>query len=223
MMGTRATRPPYLTGRAVPEHAPPGRAGRPWLLERISIATHGLDLLRHKQQLLWRDHRRLVQLREEALREWTTASKDADRWATRVEVISGTTTARLVGAATQGCAEVTITWRNTMGALHPDEARLVVPNLDAMSRAANAAMGSSADAHRRALEAAARQAVVESALRAVETELASTRRRLRAIERHRLPMLEEELRSLTLTLDEIEREERLVARWAAQRSTRGGP
>jgi V/A-type H+-transporting ATPase subunit D len=204
------------------EQTPPGRAGRPWLLERIAIATHGVDLLRRKQQLLSREHRRLLQLREEAARSWAAASSEADRWATRVEAISGATTARLVGASTQGCAEVTITWRNTMGALHPDEARVVVPALDPMNRAVNAAVGPSSDAHQRALDVAARQAVVESALRAVETELVSTRRRLRAIERHRLPMLEGELRALTLRLDEIEREERLVTRWAAQRLTPGG-
>jgi V/A-type H+-transporting ATPase subunit D len=204
------------------EQIPPGRAGRPWLLERIAIATHGLDLLRRKQQLLSREHRRLVQLREETMLAWTTASTEADRWATRVDAISGTTTARLVGASTQGCAEISISWRNTMGALHPDEVRVVVPTLDVMNRAVNAALGPSADAHQRGLEAAARQAVVESALRAVETELASTRRRLRAIERHRLPMLDGELRSLTLRLDEVEREERLVTRWAAQRLVQGG-
>jgi V/A-type H+-transporting ATPase subunit D len=204
------------------EQIPPGRAGRPWLLERIAIATHGLDLLRRKQQLLSREHRRLAQLSEETLREWTVVSREADGWATRVEVISGTTAARLVGASTQGCAEVTISWRNTMGALHPDEARLDFPALDAMSRAVNAAVGPSRDAHERALDVAARQAVVESAVRAVETELASTRRRLRAIERHRLPWLEGELRALILALDEIEREERLVTRWAAQSLARGG-
>jgi V/A-type H+-transporting ATPase subunit D len=204
------------------EQTPPGRAGRPWLLERIAIATHGVDLLGRKQQLLSREHRRLLQLREEAARSWAAASSEADRWATRVEAISGATTARLVGASTQGCAEVTITWRNTMGALHPDEARVVVPALDPMNRAVNAAVGPSSDAHQRALDAAARQAVVESALRAIETELVSTRRRLRAIERHRLPMLEGELRALTLRLDEVEREERLVTRWAAQRLAPGG-
>ncbi len=206
----------------MPEQTPPGRAGRPWLLERITIATHGLDLLRRKQQLLSREHRRLIQLREETTSEWTTTSQMADRWATRVEALSGTTTAGLVGASTQGRAEVTITWQNTMGAIHPNESRLAFPDLDRMSRVVNAAVGPSAEAHRRALEAAARQAAVESALRAVETELESTRRRLRAIERHRLPLLEGELRSLTLALDEIEREERLTTRWAAQRMTRRG-
>ncbi len=204
------------------EQIPPGRAGRPWLLERIAIAAHGLDLLRRKQQLLSREHRRLIQLREASVHAWTTASAEADLWATRVDALSGTATARLVGASTQGRAEVSISWRNTMGALHPDEVRVVAPALDVMNRAVNAAVGPSTDAHGRALDAAAHQAVVESALRAVEAELVSTRRRLRAIERRRLPVLEEELRSLTLRLDEVEREERLVTRWAAERLAQRG-
>lgn len=204
------------------EQIPPGRAGRTWLVERIATATHGADLLRQKQQLLSREHRRLAQYREEASRTWATAVAEADRWATRVDALSGTTASRLTSESARGRATVTISWRNTMGVLHPDEARVEVPTLGAMTLASNAAVGPSAEAHARALVAAARQAVVESALRAVEAELTSTRRRLRAIERHRLPWLEGALHALTLRLDEVEREERLVTRWAAQRLVEGG-
>jgi len=205
------------------EQMPPGRAGRPWLTERIATATHGLDLLRQKQQLLSREHRRLLEYRDEAARAWAEAAADADRWAARADALSGTTASRLVGESTKGGAEVTITWRNTMGVLHPDEARVETPSLAPTSLALSAAIETSAESHRRALETGARRAVVESALHAVAIELASTRRRQRAIERHRLPWLAGELRALTLRLDEIEREERLVTRWAAQRLEEGGP
>lgn len=204
------------------EPVPPGRAGRTWLVERIATATHGLDLLRQKQQLLSREHRRLLQYREETLRAWTEAVAEADRWALRVDALGGASAARLTGEPTAGRATIAITWRNTMGVLHPDEAHVTFPTLAAMAPVQNAALGPSAEAHRRALEAAARQAVVESALRAVEVELVATRRRLRAIERHRLPWLQGGLHALTLRLDEVEREERLVTRWAAQRHTEGG-
>ena len=192
--------------------APPGRAGRPWLLERIATATHGMDLLRQKQQLLSREQRRLARHREETRREWVSACEDAELWATRADILSGADATGIAGARTEGTAEVTISWRNTMGVLHPDEARV------------NAAIGPSSDAHRRALEAGARHAVAERALRAIETELVSARRRLRAIERHRLPSLQSELHALELGLDEVEREERLVTRWAAGHQGRGdGP
>jgi V/A-type H+-transporting ATPase subunit D len=182
-----------------------------------------MELLRQKQQLLSREWRRLVDHREETVRAWTEALAEADRWATRSDALGGTMATRLAGAATAGRAEVVITWRNTMGVLHPDKVHVTASTPPPTDVAAlNAAVGPSASAHRQALEAAARHAVVESALRAIEIELASTRRRRRAIERHRLPWLEGELHALLLRLDEVEREERLITRWAAQRSTEGG-
>jgi V/A-type H+-transporting ATPase subunit D len=203
--------------------APPGRAGRPWLLERIATATHGAELLREKQQLLSREQRRLVRHREDMRQEWARACEEARLWASRTDVLSGTTATTLAGAAYEGRADLAISWRNTMGVLHPDRARVSVPDFPAADRAAtNAALGPSRDAHARALEAAAQCAVAESALRAIEAELGTAHRRLRAIEHHRLPMLEEELHSLELRLDEVEREERLVTRWAAQRQSQGG-
>lgn len=214
---------PLLPVRVMASPVPPGRAGRPWLLERIATASHGMELLRQKQQLLSREWRRLVDHREETVRAWTEALAEADRWATRSDALGGTMATRLAGAATAGRAEVVITWRNTMGVLHPDKVHVTASTPPPTDVAAlNAAVGPSASAHRQALEAAARHAVVESALRAIEIELASTRRRRRAIERHRLPWLEGELHALLLRLDEVEREERLITRWAAQRSTEGG-
>ena len=203
--------------------APPGRAGRPWLLERIATAAHGVELLRQKQQLLSREQRRLVHHREDTEKEWVRACEEADLWSSRADILSGTTATRVAGAPYEGRADVTFSWRNTMGVLHPDEARVSAPDFPAMDRAAlNSAIGPSRDAHVRALEAAARHAAAESALRAVETELTTAHRRLRAIEHHRLPALHEELHSLELRLDEVEREERLVTRWAAQRQAQGG-
>jgi V/A-type H+-transporting ATPase subunit D len=204
------------------KQAPPGRAGRAWLLERIATATHGIDLLGKKQQLLSRERRRLVQHLEEASGEWATAQAEAELWSTRAGALGGASSTRLAGAQTSGRAEVSISWRNTMGVVHPDEARVTPAPLDATDLASfNAAVGPSALAHRRALGAAARLGVARSALGAVEAELASTRRRLRAIERDRLPWLKAELHTLVLALDEVEREERLFTRWAAQRSEQG--
>jgi len=207
----------------VASQAPPGRAGRSWLLERIATATHGVDLLRQKQQLLSREQRRLLHHREDTEKEWVLACEEADLWSSRADILSGSSATRLAGAPYEGRADVAISWRNTMGVLHPDQARVSAPELPAIDRAAlNSAIGPSRDAHLRALEAAARYAAAESALRAIEAELATAHRRLRAIEHHRLPSLRDELHSLKLRLDEVEREERLVTRWAAQRREPGG-
>ena len=204
------------------EAIPPGRAGRAWLVAHIATADHSVDLLRQKQQLLAHQYRRLTQLREQTADEWRSAVADADLWSARVDALGGTAGSELLASPTQGRASVTVSWRNTMGVLHPDEAHVDTPDLSPMARARNAAVGPCATAHQRALQAAAREAVVEGALRALQAELASTRRRLRAIERHRLPWLEGALHALTLRLDEVEREERLVTRCAAQRLEEGG-
>ena len=107
-------------------------------------------------------------------------------------------------------------WRNTMGVRHPDDARCALPELPpATAAGGNAALAPAAAAHRDALTAAVDAAVAATALRSIATELAATQRRLRALERHRIPLLERSLRELAFALEEHEREERVTTRWAA--------
>ena len=114
---------------------------------------------------------------------------------------------------------MTVPWRNTMGARHPDEARCVLPELaPAEAAAANAAIPRAAAAYRRALASAVEVAVAETARQKIGDELQATQRRLRGIERHRVPGLLEALRTLEGQLEELEREERVVARWARTKS-----
>ena len=80
--------------------------------------------------------------------------------------------------------------------------------------AARGALRPAASAYRRALELAVSVAIAETARQHIGVELQATRRRLRGIERHRVPALEGALRTLDLQLEELEREERVVARWA---------
>ena len=136
----------------------------------------------------------------------------------RAGVLGGSFEMALVGGAVAGRARVTIVRRNTMGVLHPDDAVCEMPELSpSEAAAANAAIGPAAEAHRHALQAAVALAVVRDALRLVEAELEATQRRLRGIERHRVPALEGALHALSLRLDELEREERVVSRWAERR------
>ncbi len=135
----------------MPSQTPPGRAGRPWLLERIATATHGMELLREKQQLLAREQRRLLRHREQTELEWAHSCAQAELWSTRAAVVSGSTSTQLAGAKNEGRTNVTITWRNTMGVVHPDEARVNAPKLSSLERAAlNSAIGPSSAPHRRA-------------------------------------------------------------------------
>jgi V/A-type H+/Na+-transporting ATPase subunit D len=200
------------------EHLPPGRAGRLWLVERIGTATRGVELLRQKRQVLRREQRRLSLMAEQTGAAWASAADHAERWSSRACALGGSTAVRLAAGDVAGRGTVSISWRNTMGTRHPDEARCELPALTpAAAASSNAAIAPAAAAHGRALRAAAEHAVASAALREVEIELASTQRRLRAIEHHRLPALQRQLHDLVLRLDELEREERLIARWAKRR------
>lgn len=200
------------------EPIPPGRAGRLWLLGRLSSARRSLELLDRKRQLLLREHDRLATLRAENLRLWTASCAEAERWGLLATVLGGASDVGLAAAAVAGQATVEITWRNTMGVRHPDELRGVFVTLPpASSAAANTAVAPAAAAYRHALEAAVAHAETDASWRLVDAELHANDRRLRAIERHRLPVLEDALRRLQLRLDELEQEERVVTRWAQRR------
>ena len=200
------------------EHVPPGRAGRLWLVERIGTAERGVELLRQKREVLRSEQRRLLLMAEQTGAVWASAAADAEHWSSRACALSGSTALRLAAGDVAGKGKISISWRNTMGTSHPDEARCELPALTpATAASSNAAIAPAASAHVRALRAAAEHAVASAALREVEIELASTHRRLRAIEHHRLPAFQAQLQDLVLRLDEREREERLIARWAMRR------
>lgn len=74
-------------------------------------------------------------------------------------------------------------------------------------------MPAAAAAYGRAVEAGARFAAARAALDRMDAELASTARRLRALERRWILAHEEALAALALALDETEREDALRARW----------
>lgn len=212
----------------MPLQVPPGRAGRMWLRRRSDFAHRSLELLDRKQLLL-RQELGAVRDRRDAAREaWSDACLDARQWGFRAELIGGASDLAMAGSALAGEADVVVTWRNTMGVLHPDEGRCTPAVLAPMQAAAtNSAVGIAAAAYRRALEAAVSFAAIERACSALEEEVAATQRRRRSIERHRLPALQEALSRLELRLDELERDERVVTRWAKtvsrSASSRDGP
>ncbi|HXX90032.1 MAG TPA: V-type ATP synthase subunit D, partial [Acidimicrobiales bacterium] len=166
---------------------------------------------------------RLARRVAESGRRWATALEDAQRWGLRAGLLGGTAAmARAAGPVT-GRAEVQVVWRNSMGVRHPDDAHVALPDVEpAELAAADAAVGPAAAAYRHAVETAVAHAVDSTALREVEAGLATVQRRLRALERHRIPALEETLRTLVLRLEEREREERVVTRWARQASAGRG-
>ena len=194
------------------------RAGRLWLISRIATARRGAELLDRKRQLLQREQSRLALEQESTRRRFEEACALAEGWSARSAVLGGQSELSLASQVLPEDATVEVTWRNSMGVLHPDTSRCTLPLLAPLQAAAcNAAMLPAAQAYREALEAAVSRAVADHAFRRVDAELMATKRRVRAIERYRLPALEDSLRRVEQRLDEVDREERVVARWARAR------
>jgi len=189
-----------------------------WLVSHLAAAHRGRDLLDRKHQLLRRERQRLATIASERRALWEEALVEARRWWLRAGILGGSATIARAADGIAGHATVTVAWGNTMGVRHPDDARCDLPRLAAAAAVAgNAALLPAADAHRKALEAAVAAAVSATALRRIEDELQANQRRLRGVERHRIPSLERSLGTLQFRLDELEREERVSTRWGRQR------
>jgi V/A-type H+/Na+-transporting ATPase subunit D len=200
------------------DQVPPGRAGRLWLVGRLAAARRGVDLLDRKRQLLRREQEGLALLRDDTARRWAQSCTEAERWGLRAGLLGGSADMALAAGAVEGQARVDVTWRNSMGVWHPDEATCIPALPDSRELAAgSAALAPAAASYGEALKAAADHAAADEAYRRVDTELRATERRLRGIERHRVPMLEGALEQLQLRLEELEREQHVVTRWAQRR------
>jgi vacuolar-type H+-ATPase subunit D/Vma8 len=202
----------------VAENAPPGRARRLWLVNRLAWARRSLELLDRKRHILLGEHDRLEARRDQIAKEWAEACTKARRDGLRAAALGGASDVALAAAPVTGRAIVEMAWAYTAGVRHPVIARCDPPELPPEYAATvNSAVAPAAASYRQAVIAAAAHAAADASFRIIQAELAATERRHRAIERYRIPDLENELRVLLLRLDELEREERVVTRWADRR------
>lgn len=193
---------------------PPGRAGRMWLLRRLHTGRHAADLLDRKVRILRTEQRRCQERAAITGQRWRQAWARADRWARRGAALGGRRELRL--AAVPEPARVSVAWVNVMGLRYPGEVHCHLPDPDTVRSPGTAALVEAAAAYRDAVRAAAEHAAAEAACRQVAAELATTRRRHRAIADRWVPELEAALRRLTAELDENERAETARLRWASQ-------
>jgi V/A-type H+/Na+-transporting ATPase subunit D len=208
-----------VSGVAKILHMPPGRAGRLWLQHRLSTAQHGADLLDHKLRILRAEREHLALERDMMAAEWESASREADTWLLRSVLLGGERSVRLAG--TPAFAEVRILWEQSMGVRYPAEARCTVPEpAPDAPPPGNAALVTARDRSRRAVQAAVRQAALETAVRVLEAQETATRHRLRAIEDRWIPRLQQALAELQFKLDEDEHNDAVRLRWAAGNRTR---
>ena len=196
-----------MTGRSTTSGA-----ARLQLMTRLELARHASELLHGKEQALQRERVRLEGHADRASRQWVESCERAAGWLQRARCLGASD--ELAALVEQGSrsATVTIEWQTSMGITYPDDVECVpaAPS-DLFS---TAALGPATDAHHRALEHGATHAATVAALERLDSELAATRRRRRAITDRLVPALEADLDDLELHLDEQDREEALRVRLA---------
>jgi len=196
---------------------PPGRAGRMWLRRRLVVAVRGGDLLEQKLRILVSEEQSFALQAEQTQTEWAAAVRDLELWVLRGTLLSGERGLRL--ADDRGAAEVEIGWRLTMGVRYPAEVSCRLPERDdARPTPDNSALLEAVEAAERAVRAGVAHAVAATALAAVQEEIGSTRRQLRAVRERWIPRLESARAALTVALDDQEHDEGVRLRWAADRA-----
>lgn len=184
---------------------PPGRMGRLWVLTRLDLAERGVTLLEQKLHLLTAMREELQRRAEQSRQDWQQACHEADTWGLRAVLVGGQQAIDL--AITTAPASVTVQWAITAGVRYPDVATCVLPPQDdpAVIYPTSASV-QAANAYRAAVVAAAEYAAAQSAMRTVEREIHTTRLRARALSRHWLPLLRQELARIELELEEEDRD-----------------
>jgi V/A-type H+-transporting ATPase subunit D len=188
-------------------------------VQRLALARRAAEVIDQKRAVLAEEVTRAAQRAQEAQQEWQRAAAEAERWLGRAVLPGGARGLDLALAFGAGEAQALVSWRSTMGVEAPADAELRLgdpPDLVALG--AGSALVLAARAHAVALEAALRFAAAEGARRRLQDELASTVRRLRALERRWIPRHEAALQRLELSLDEMEREEAARLRWLARQA-----
>lgn len=190
---------------------PPGRMGRLWLLSRLELAERAVTLLEEKLRVLNELHGVLSHRAAQTRRDWHEAGRAADTWGVRATLLGGRSALDM--ATTSEQASVTIQWAATAGARYPDHALCELPSDDKpVVVHTSSATVQATGAYRAAVVAAAGHAAAQSALDTMERELYATRLRARALSRHWLPGLRDELARIELHLEEQDRAEAIHMR-----------
>jgi V/A-type H+/Na+-transporting ATPase subunit D len=200
---------------------PGGRAGRAWLVERLSTAERGAELLDGKLRVLQREQRRYSEHVERTARAWARSCAEAETWLVRAALLGGQRALR--HAVPVEPAVVDVRWADVMGVRHPGGVTVTAGRTaPGAATPSSSALVQALSAYRDALGAAAEHAVVHTAARRIDAEVANTRRRLHAIRDRHLPRLREALSAVELELEELEHAEGVRLRWAIAHAPRTG-
>ncbi|MFC0597878.1 V-type ATP synthase subunit D [Streptomyces palmae] len=200
---------------------PQGRAGRLRLRRGLRVAHRGADLLERKSGILRAEEERLRAAADAADHTWRESVRQAETWLVRAVLLGGQQ-ALAAAAAGVGAAEVALGETTSMGVRHPAEADCTVPPRAAEAAApGNTALVHAENAYRQAVRAAVEYAALSAAARLVGAEARRTRRRIRALRRHRIPRLEEQLGRIGQALEQDEHEDAVRRGWAGRRDGEG--
>jgi V/A-type H+-transporting ATPase subunit D len=184
-----------------------GRAARLRLLGRLHTAQHASDLLHSKEQALQRERARLEGHAERSRRDWEAECGEAASWLTLALALGAGAELHDLVQRAEPSATVTAHWATSMGLTYPGSVECT-PGGPPQVRS-TAAIRPTVGAYRRAMTIGATHAAATMALRRLDHELATTRRRRRAIGERLVPRLEHQIHELELGLDEQDREEAL--------------
>jgi V/A-type H+-transporting ATPase subunit D len=200
---------------ALLHRVPPGRSGRLWLERRLAVARRGAEVLDEKIRVLEAESRRVAADVDATGDEWESAAREARVWLQRTGLLDGERGLRL--ARQQDDATVEVSWGQLMGLRYPRDAVCGGSTDDARPPVGSSAQDAAREACARALDAAARHAVARGAHAAIEREKAATRRRLRAVEERWVPLLEDAVAQVELSIAEHELGELVRLRWMTDR------
>lgn len=190
-----------------------GRAGRLRLRRQLAAATRASELLDRKRRILAGELDRLELEAQRTGEDWARSAREATAWLQRAVALDGQ---RALAAATPGSpATITVRYGEAMGVPYPVHTT-VTPPRDPV-RAGSSALAYATEAHHRALAAGVRHAAINRAVWILAAELAHTRTRQRAIDNRLIPRLDDAIGVLETQLDELDREENVRVRWAADR------
>lgn len=179
-------------------------AARLELMGRLELARHASELLHGKEQALQRERIRLEGHAQRASEQWNDSAGRAATWLQRARCLGGSDE---LAELPRVPASVTIDWQTSMGITYPGDVDCVPARQPGLL--STAAMPVAMDAFHEAVRHAATHAATAAALARLDAELATTRRRRRAITDRLIPRLDADLDALELHLDEQDREEAL--------------
>ena len=181
--------------------------------------SRGREQLDRKLRILIPERQRLQTRAARRHEEWSSALAEAQTWLLRASMLGGQDAIR--GAAAAELVDVTVLWTSAMGLAYPEDATIARRGPDAPALASNAALAPAARAFRAAVLAGSRSAAAEEAVRRVDEEIAVTRRRMRALDKHWLPWLRAQISTLELSLEQTEHEDGMRLRRSVLRRVEG--